>query len=57
MTTVEQVYASAGPDVIIPTLELTFPAWAEPVMVASSSSLRVSCWSSIAMLRLPWPAG
>lgn len=35
MTILEQVYASAGPDVIILTLELTCPAWAEPIRVCS----------------------
>jgi branched-chain amino acid transport system permease protein len=35
MTIIEQVYASAGPDVIIIALELTCPAWAEPIRICS----------------------
>ena len=34
MTILEQVYASGG-DVIIPTLELTSAAWAEPVLICA----------------------
>lgn len=34
MTILEQVYASGG-DVIIPTLELTCDAWAEPVLICA----------------------
>lgn len=35
MTVLEQVYASAGPDVIIFTLELTCAAWPEPVLICN----------------------
>lgn len=33
MTILEQVYASGGDDVIVNTLELTCPAWPEPVRI------------------------
>ena len=35
MTILEQVYASAGPDVIIITLELSCAAWAAPIRICS----------------------
>ncbi|MNQ15163.1 hypothetical protein D3C85_281290 [compost metagenome] len=35
MTVLEQVYASAGPDVIISTLELTCDAWSDPVLICN----------------------
>jgi len=35
MTVLEQVYASAGPDVIIHTLELTCPAWSAPILICN----------------------
>lgn len=35
MTVLEQVYASAGPKVIIFTLELTCEAWAEPILICN----------------------
>lgn len=34
MTILNQVYASGG-DIIIPTLELTCPAWADPVLICA----------------------
>lgn len=33
MTILEQVFASAGPDVIIVTLELSCAAWADPILI------------------------
>lgn len=35
MTVLEQVYASAGPDVVIFTLELTCDAWAAPILICN----------------------
>lgn len=35
MTILEQVYASAGPDVIIATIELDCSAWAEPIRICT----------------------
>ncbi|TKD32602.1 DUF1833 family protein [Azotobacter chroococcum] len=35
MTILERVYASGGPEVIIPTIELTCSAWAEPILICA----------------------
>lgn len=35
MTILERVYASGGPEVIIPTIELTCAAWAEPILICA----------------------
>ena len=35
MTILERVYASGGPEVIIPTVELTCAAWAEPILICA----------------------
>lgn len=35
MTVLEQLYASAGPDVIIYTLELTCDAWPDPILICN----------------------
>lgn len=35
MTILARVYASGGPEVIIPTIELTCEAWAEPILICA----------------------